>query len=356
MRTSRTILSLCSLAGALLCHAAAHAELAVLHTSARVAPGAAVTLADIAKLDEAAVRKFGAIRIAEARDAAFEITRATIEERLAEAGADTAELRISGERVVVRPLRGAVAKPEAATAVEAAPASRNVGSSIDPAAYAGQGTPLGVVSELLRNAFGAEGDRLRLHIEAEDLARLAPTPGLRHEISARSALRSDHVSFEIVALDGDEVVSRRRVKVSPRIATDALVAPTTLRRGTPISASDVRVEERELEPSQAARAATSDSLDAMKGAKLARGIDAGVVISTDDLQVTALVRRNDRVIVRREVGAVAIEIEAIALEDGAVGEMIALQRVGNTRKRGARDSESRAITAEVTDSGRAVIR
>jgi flagella basal body P-ring formation protein FlgA len=356
MRTCRTILSLCSVAAALLCHPAAHAELAVLHASARVAPGTAVTLADIAKLDAAATRKFGAIRIAEARDAAFEITRATIEERIAAAGASAAELRISGERVVVRPLRGTAARPETETVAEAAPASRDVGSSIDPAAYAGQRTPLGVVSELLRNAFGAEGDRLRLHIEAEDLARLAPTPGLRHEVSARSALRSDHVSFEIVALDGDEVVSRRRVKVSPRIATDALVAPTTLRRGTPLSASDVRVEQRELEPSKAARAATAESLEAMKGAKLVRGIDAGVVISTDDLQVVASIRRNDRVMVRREVGAVAIEIEAIALEDGAVGEMIALQRVGNTRKRGTRDSEARTITAEVTGSGRAVVR
>ena len=356
MRTSRTILSLCSLAGALLCHATAHAELAVLHASARVAPGAAVTLADIAELDEAAERKFGGIRIAEARDAAFEITRATIEERLVAAGANTAELRISGERVVVRPLRAAAARPETTVAAEAVPAARTAGSSIDPAAYAGQGTPLGVVSELLRNAFGAEGDRLRLHIEAEDLARLAPTPGLRHEVSARSALRSDHVSFEIVALDGDEVVSRRRVKVSPRIVTDALVAPTTLRRGTTLSASGMRVEMRELEPSQAARAATAESLDAMKGAKFVRGIDAGVVISTDDLQIVASIRRNDRVMVRREIGAVAIEIEAIALEDGAVGEMIALQRVGTTKKRGSRENEARTITAEVVGSGRAVIR
>jgi flagella basal body P-ring formation protein FlgA len=55
--------------------------------------------------------------------------------------------------------------------------------------------------------------------------------------------------------------------------------------------------------------------------------------------------------VRREIGMVAIEFEALALEDGSTGDVIAVEQAGKGRRR-----DVRALTAEVTGPGRAVIR
>ena len=77
----------------------------------------------------------------------------------------------------------------------------------------------------------------------------------------------------------------------------------------------------------------------------------GSVIESDDLARTLAVRRNERVLLRREIGLVAIEIEAIALEDGVAGDLVAFE----TRESGRR-RDARAVTAEVVGRGRAVIR
>jgi hypothetical protein len=71
------------------------------------------------------------------------------------------------------------------------------------------------------------------------------------------------------------------------------------------------------------------------------------------------IRRNDRVIVRRELGLVAIELEAIAQQDGRLGQRILLQRAGSPRDRNARSKpadDGATFTAEVIGNGRAVIR
>ena len=54
---------------------------------------------------------------------------------------------------------------------------------------------------------------------------------------------------------------------------------------------------------------------------------------------------------RREVGMVAIEFEAIALEDGTAGDIIAFEKAGTRHSR-----DRRPISAEIVGPGRAVIR
>lgn len=351
------------LPAALASAAAAAADTIALRPSARVAPGAAVTLADIAELEGDDARRFAGVEIARGGEKAFEIELDAVREKLADAiskgavGASRlSDLRFRGDKVVVRPARGpkVAATPIAPTAT-ARPAAPEPVAGIDPAIYAGNGTPLGVVCEMLRNAFGPDANDLRLHIPAADLTRLAPKPGLRYEVSARSALKSDFVSFEVCALDGDHDVSRDRIRITVRLEREVCVATDAARRGRPLGDSAFTTELREIAPTTAGRAASPKDL---AGASLARSLDAGVVITTDDLVQVAAVRRNDRVVVRREVGLIAIELEAIALEDGKIGDRIAFQRAGTPkdRTRARKDDEQGILIAEVIGNGRAVVR
>ena len=362
MRLSRLLLI--ALPATLACAASAAADMIALRPSVRVAPGTAVTLADIAELDGEDARRFGGVEIARGGEQAFEIEMASVREKLADAAAKDGALRASasalrfrGERVVVRPARRPPvdAKPLAPAAI-ARSAAPEVVAGIDPAVYAGNGTPLGVICELLRNAFGPDASDLRLHIPAADLAHLAPKTGFRYEVSARSALRSDFVSFEVSALHGDHHVTRDRVRVTVRRLREVCVATAQAKRARPLTADAFTVESREIAPTLADRAADPNDL---AGASLARSLDAGVVIAADDLLQTVAIRRNDRVVVRREVGLVAIELEAIALEDGRPGDRIALQRAGSTKdrsSRGRKDDEQGILVAEVVGNGRAVVR
>ena len=355
MRIARLILL--ALPAALACASTTLADTIALRPSARVAPGDPVTLADIAELKGDEAQRFAEVEIARGADKAFEIEIGAVREKLADAGAKGATLRFAGERVVVRPSRTAKvdAKPIAPAAAARATAPEQV-EGIDPALYAGNGTPLGVVCELLRNAFGADASALRLHISAADHAKLAPKAGLRYEVSARSAIKSDFVSFEIAALSGDHQVARERVRVSVRLVREVCVATDAARRGRPLTGEAFTIETREVAPSVAERAALPSAL---ANTSLARSLDAGVVIAGEDLVKGIAIRRNDRVIVRRELGLVAIELEAIAQQDGRLGERILLQRAGSPRDRNARSKpadDGATFTAEVIGNGRAVIR
>jgi flagella basal body P-ring formation protein FlgA len=359
MRRPHPLLSLCVATGMLACSFAAHADLVSIRASARLVAGERITLADIAEVDGTLARRFANTAITVARHEAFEITRAEIETALKSAGANVRALRFHGDRVVVRPLRADVRATPASPANIAPAAAIKVDATnrtpplIDPAAHLNQPTPLGIISELMRNAFESEGDRLRLLISAEDLVRLTPEIGLRHEVAARSALRADSVSFEITTLDGDKAVSRRRVRVSPRVLTDVAVVTSTVRRGTQLTPAQFSQETRAIEPSLSVRAAVPERID---GSQLVRGIEGGAVIRSEDLTAIKAIRRNDRVIVRRDLGAIAIEIEAIALEDGAPGDIIMLERAGTPKSRGAKTDDTRSIRAEVVGDGLAVIR
>lgn len=366
MRIPNLILaSILALGGA----ARADADTVALRGSARVAPGAPVTLADIAELDGDAARRLGAVEIARGSDTAFEIAISAVRTKLAAAGAPEATMRFRGDRVVVRPLRGAPddATPAGKSADKAGAKPRATVAAaaqvtIDPALHVGQATPLGTMCELLRNAFGDDAAAVRLLLGPADVAKLEPRAGLRYEITPRSALKADFVSFEIVGLEGDRAVSRERVRVSVRLARDVAVVQAASRRGTSLDAGDYTVERRDVPPSLAARAVDPASI---AGTSLARSLDAGVVIGADDIARPATIRRNDRVVVRREIGLVAIELDAIALEDGRLGDRIELQLTAAARDRASRAgrsakdraaNEPRTLTAEVIGNGRAVVR
>lgn len=323
----------------------AAADSVTLRTSVRVAAGRDVVLADIATLDGAAAEKLAATVIVRADSGAFEISLEKVRQRLVDAGADLRTLEVRGEKTVVRP--AAVAK-EPPARVTTTSIERDAITVVDPSLYAGNATPLAIACELVRNAHADAGSALRIEISREDLDELAPAAGLRHEIVAKSSLAAERVELEVVGYRAHEVVSRNRVRLSPKFEREVAVAEGDNRRGTTLSSASFRIEKRLVSPAEAARLADPASV---AGRALAQTVPAGTAIRADHLTKEIAVRRNDRVLVRREIGMVAIELEAVALEDGAAGDTIALETTGSRRVR-----DQRRVNAEITGHGRAVIR
>ncbi len=343
--------------------AAASTSTATLRSSVRVAHGAVITLADIATLDGEQAQSAGTLEIARAESGAFEISAELVRQKLAAAASSTSTtptlIAVRGDRVVVRPTRGRVA--EVALALDADPRAINTRSAsaarvavkdsntlVDPKLHVGASTPLGIVCEMLLNTWDAQRTALRLEIKDADLQQLTPIAGLRYEISAKSALRSDRVDFEVIAYTGTKITSRERIRVLPKLESSVAIIAADTRRGAHLDASCVRSETRFLAPSIAARIVAPHSI---VDSVLARTLPEGSMVESDDLAREITVHRNDRVIVRREIGMIAVELEAVALEDGSMGDMIAFETRGAGRGR-----DSKALSAEVVGRGRAVVR
>ena len=351
---------------------AADADTVRLLPSVRIAPGSAFTLADIADLDGPEAESLAGTTMGRGETGAFELSAERIRQQLVVAGGNPAKLEFIGTRTVVRPLRaGGEAAANAITnatasattnattsapvagsdAAASAPVAQAVDGmrAIDPAAHAGTSTPLAIICEILRNAYGEDACDLRLRIAEETLARIAPKPGARYEVVKKSSLRGPRVELEVVERAADGEAARTRVRVEVRFEREVMVARNDLRRGGRADAAAAAIERRMLTPDEARTAADPHAV--ASDATFARAVPRGGVVECEDLTRPEQVKRRDVVKVRREIGAIAIEIEAVALEDGAVGDVIAFEHHGRRRAR-----DAKAFTAEITGPGEAVIR
>ncbi|MFZ4748877.1 MAG: flagella basal body P-ring formation protein FlgA [Phycisphaerales bacterium] len=341
---------------------AAAADTVRLLPSVRIAPGSAFTLADIADLDGPEAESLAGTTMGRGETGAFELSAERIRQQLVVAGGNPAKLEFIGTRTVVRPLRAGGEAAANATATTNAPAAGTDGAAtapvaqavdgmraIDPAAHAGTSSPLAIICEILRNAYGEDACDLRLRIAEETLARIAPKPGARYEVVKKSSLRGPRVELEVVERAADGEAARTRVRVEVRFEREVLVARNDLRRGGRADGGAAAIERRMLTPDEARTAADPHAV--ASDATFARAVPRGGVVEREDLTRPEQVKRRDVVKVRREIGAIAIEIEAVALEDGAVGDVIAFEHHGRRRAR-----DAKAFTAEITGPGEAVIR
>ena len=338
--------------------------------SVRIAPGCAFTLADIADLDGPEAESLADIVLGRGETGAFELSAERIRQQLVVAGGNPAKIEFIGTRTVVRPLRAAGEVPAAAAGANTTPANTtpaNTGDAagdipatpvaqqadgmrvIDPAGHAGTSTPLAIICEIVRNAYGEDACDLRLHIAEATLAQIAPVPGVRYEVAKKSSLRGPRLELEVVARAAGREPQRTRVRIDVRFEREVLVSRGEARRGGRADGDAATVERRMLTPDEARTAADPHAVAA--DATFARAVPRGGVVERDDLTRPEQVKRRDIVKVRREVGVIAIEIEAIALEDGAVGDVIAFEHHGRRRAR-----DAKAFTAEITGPGEAVIR
>ncbi|MDZ4754106.1 MAG: flagella basal body P-ring formation protein FlgA [Phycisphaerae bacterium] len=210
-------------------------------------------------------------------------------------------------------------------------------------------TPRGLIADLISNAHADKHTPVRLAVEGVDAALLDATDRTRrYEIVPLTSLSADSVRVRIIGREGDTVVSRTDVTVRVTLESQVAVARYAIRRGGSTGGDAVEVATAWVPPSTFGKLVNVE----MVGSAIAQAnIAKSDRILRDMVRKPIEIKKNDKVTVRRELGTVAIEVAAVADEEGGLGDTIrffALDR---------KDRKNRKpFTAVVTGPGRAVIR
>ncbi len=336
------------------------ADSIVLRSTVRLPRGVtAVQLRDVAHLDgEATARLADTILADLGSSASIELSLDEIRAKLVAITTTANLIDFSGKRVVVRSadagrpvaMRGLAldAPPTLATAESAADASVAARVEFWADEATDIRTPRGLIAEMIGNAHAKSQVRVRLVVLGADAAFLDQTSSTRRfEVMPLGSLQADRVRIRVIARDGDAVVGRTELIVLTTLEARVATATDRIRRGEPIGGA-IEVRTEHVPPSEFRDLPPADAL----GTAVASGqVRRGERITGTEVVQAAQIRRNDKVTIRRELGTMAVEISAIAEEDGALGESIRFRAVDRKDRR-----DQRTFTAEVTGPGRAVIR
>lgn len=108
-------------------------------------------------------------------------------------------------------------------------------------------------------------------------------------------------------------------KATIKTYADVLVTDGGLSRGTRLTPANVHLEKRDL---STIKTGVFFGLDELNGAIAKSSIRAGQIITPDKVMAPKVVKRNQIVRVRTQVGAMVIQSQAQALSDGSVGDVL----------------------------------
>ncbi len=345
--------------------ALAAADSIVLRSSVRLAQGStAVRLRDVAYLEGDAALALGDTQLADlGTNATLEISLDEVRAKLNAAATKANLIDFSGKSVLVRSARAG--RPvamralalDAPTAPTGDPAAGPKGATETSALarvefYADEAkdirTPRGLIAEMVSNVHASTNARVRLVVTGVDAAFLDQVSATRRfEVVPITALGADRVRMRIIARDGDVVVGRKELIVTPTLEASVATATGAIRRGDAIGdAVDVHTEF--VSPSEFRKLPPSTALESVVTTDR---LKKGERVTDDKIRQAIEIRKNDKVVIRRELGTIAIELTAIAEEDGAVGQTIRFRAIDRKDRR-----DRRTFMAEVCGPGQAVIR
>jgi flagella basal body P-ring formation protein FlgA len=318
-------------------------------------PTERITLADIAYLDGPDAEALGPTVVADARGVSGQmiVPIDQVRDALSAAGAKLGLIDLSGHETRVqfassdqpRAMKGMAVDADAAPRPPAGASNVERGFLAAPAL--GTTTPRGLLAQMLVDVHASKHAEMRIVVEGADNALLDARGPHRFELVPLASLSSDRITMRIIERDATDVVARHEIVVQPRLRRDVAVTTRAVRRNEPLE-SAIEIREEWLSPSEFTRFATVES------ALVANAMDslaAGERVPASKVRKPIEIKKNDRVVVRREVGLVAIEIPAVAVSDGAVGDVIEL-RVIDRKDRKA----PRTFSAVVVGPGRAEVR
>ncbi len=107
------------------------------------------------------------------------------------------------------------------------------------------------------------------------------------------------------------------------------VANRPLSRHTPISATDITFEKREI-----SRLSSSyfESADNLVGRSPKRSVIKGSVISPRDLTIKKVINKGSRISIVAETGGITVRMPGLALADAGKGDQIQVQNLSSKRK------------------------
>jgi len=118
---------------------------------------------------------------------------------------------------------------------------------------------------------------------------------------------------------------KRQVVVRATIAADVVVAAHDLRAGTPIDASALKLERRDVTATPGAVA----NIDDVAGKSSRRALRTGQLVDRRWLNESVLVKRNARVTIIARNAGVEVHVAAEAMQPGRRGEIISVKNSAN---------------------------
>ncbi|MHC5113074.1 MAG: flagellar basal body P-ring formation chaperone FlgA [Planctomycetota bacterium] len=336
------------------CGATAAADTVRLKSSVRLPDRArAVHLSHVAVLEGDEAQRFADLVVAEITDDGqpMEIPISEVRRRLHEAGAHRGRLNISGRSVIVRPRAGnGAAAPDAmkSVAIGAARTSHAPEQTAEIELVAteltGRATLGGRIARDLVRALDVAPEHLRVRFDRDAVNMLErPESGRQYELVPESSLASDRVRLTVRTWVDGSVAETRTITLQPTVHTTVLVLRRDLAPGDEISVADLEPVRQWLPPSQASGPREPEDI---AGRLATRRLHRGDVVRDKHARRRTVVERGDRVIVRCLVGGVVITLKAEARADGARGDTIELQKLG----------ERSTFPATVLGPGEAVVK
>jgi flagella basal body P-ring formation protein FlgA len=135
-----------------------------------------------------------------------------------------------------------------------------------------------------------------------------------------------------VLVDG-EVLASRHLRTEASLFQEVWMAQQRLERGTRPLEPAIRVVTRDIFRERGSPVPAHESLD---GFELLRTLPEGRLLTWDDLKERPAVRRGDFVEIRVEQGALTITVRGRCLEDGLIGETVAVKNASSHRELMAR--------------------
>jgi flagella basal body P-ring formation protein FlgA len=205
------------------------------------------------------------------------------------------------------------------------------------------------VSSYLRSTY-PQTRRSTVEVACDESVCTAATASAS-SISVVAAEEDSATSFKVViAIASRGNVEEFTVTATTSESTRVVVAARALRSGAILTAADLKLATPKSE-NELASAVTS--IEDLVGRELTRGLAAEQAVPFDQVVVPRLVRKGDLVEVTAKAGGVRVTTQAIAQQDGALGESIALEPVDTKAKPGQKNKDT--IRAQVIAAGQAQI-
>lgn len=154
----------------------------------------------------------------------------------------------------------------------------------------------------------------------------------------------------IVAITSKGVVEEFTVKATVAQANRVVVAARAIRPGAILVSADLKLA---VPRSDAEQASAATDIEELIGREATRSVGIDQIVPLDQVVQPRLIRRGDLVEVTARSGGVRVTTQAVAQEDGALGQSISLEPVDAKAKVGQKNKE--IIRAQVVASGQAQI-
>lgn len=296
--------------------ARAFAGVVTLKPGAAVAPGAPITLADVATLEGADAQALADVPLG-----VFETTREVTVDEVRRA---LDARKVNWGRVA---LRGSACPVRAS----APPTSETSPSSETPSPIApasGVETVRDRIVATLRELFGAAPDAIRVTLDDANAGLLArAVQGRRVDIETSSA-NSSRLAVRVWMYEGDRLVGEGTVRADVSLRLDVFTLASSVGKGERITASMLTRATVWLAPAGAPPIREeSQAVGAVARVRL----DAGTVLRTEHVESPVVIKRGDLVSVHALAGGMVVRTQARANADAREGEMVELSR-GRDRK------------------------